>query len=85
MNPIKFNSGNPPLTREEENSLRYMASLMKLNGDEDDEERGTEDWTNALDRGGLWHVSDTAYNLFYAIEEEVQQHLLQTHLLKGPE
>ena len=102
MNPMKFNSGNPPLTREEENSLRYMAGyiyrrvrkqleslthkckddmilcLMELNGDEDDEERGTEDWTNALDRGGLWHVSDTAYNLFYAIEEVVRQHLVVT-------
>jgi hypothetical protein len=33
--------------------------LMELSGDEEDE-RGTEDWTNSLDRGGLWHVSDMA-------------------------
>ena len=102
VNPMKFISGNPPLIREEENSLRYMAGyicrrvrkqlessthkckddmilcLMELNGDEDDEEWGTENWTNALDRGGLWHVCDTAYNLFYAIEEEVQQNLVVT-------
>ena len=89
---MKFNSGNPPLTRKEENSLRYMAGyicrrvwkqleslthkckddmilcLMELNGDKLDK----------CSRGGLWHVSDTTYNLFYAIEEEVRQHLVVT-------
>ncbi len=45
--------------------------IMELSGDEDDE-RGTEDWTNILDRGGLWHISDAAYSLFYSIEEEVR-------------
>lgn len=49
--------------------------LTDLYGDED-EERGTEDWTNSLDRGGLWHVNDTAYSLFYAMEEEVRSHLM---------
>ena len=28
MNPMKFNSGNPPLTREEENSLHYVAGYI---------------------------------------------------------
>ena len=48
--------------------------IMEMYGDEWDEERGTEDWTNAIDRGGLWHISDQAYGLFYAIEEEVRTH-----------
>ena len=26
-------------------------------------------------RGGLWHVNDMTYELFYAIETEVRQHL----------
>ncbi len=43
-------------------------------GDEEDEERASEEWTNSIDRGGLWHVSDTTYNLFYAIEREVRSH-----------
>ena len=43
--------------------------LMELNKDEDDEERGTEGWTNALDRRGLWYVSSMACSLFYAIED----------------
>lgn len=32
--------------------------IMDLSGNEMDDERGTEDWTNAIDRGGLWHVND---------------------------
>ena len=59
-----------------DNKDNMILYLMELNGDENDEERGTEDWTNLLDRGELWHVSDTAYNLFYAIEEEVRSHLV---------
>ena len=31
---------------------------------------------NALDRGGLWHIGDTAYKFFIAIEEVVHQHLV---------
>ena len=55
----------------------YMIScMMELSGDEENEERGTENWTNLVDRGGLWHVNDIAYYLFYAIEEEVHYHLV---------
>ena len=46
-------------------------------GDEWDKERGTEDWTNLIDRGGLWHINDQAYGLFYAIEE-VHTHFMPT-------
>ena len=49
--------------------------LMELNGDEMDEERGTEAWTNLIDRGGLWHVNDQTYSLFATMEEEIRQHL----------
>ena len=48
---------------------------MELNDDELDE-RGTEEWTNSIDRGGLWHVSENAYNSFYFIEDEIRHHLL---------
>ena len=57
------------------NKDNIILCLMELNGDENDKKRGTEDWTNLLDRGELWHVSDTAYNFFYAIEDEVCSHL----------
>ena len=35
-----------------------LLCLMEMSGDEGNEDRETEDWTNARDRGGLWHISD---------------------------
>ena len=38
-------------------------------------EPSTEGLFNSLDRGGLWHVNDTAYiacSLFYALEDEIK-------------
>ena len=48
---------------------------MELNGDELDK-RGTEEGTNSIGGGGLWLVSDNAYNCFYFIEDEIRHHLL---------
>ena len=31
-------------------------------GDKDDEEKNTVAWTNAIDRGGLWHDDPTKAN-----------------------
>ena len=43
-------------------SLPHKEDMLLLTialcGDETDEERGTETWTNEIDRGGLWHISD---------------------------
>ncbi len=50
--------------------------IADLSGDEWDEAQGTEEWTNAVDRGGLWHVSDTTYTIFYMMEEEIRKHLI---------
>lgn len=52
--------------------------IMEMYGDEWDKERGTEDWTNLIDRGGLWHINDQAYDLFYVIEQEVRTHFVPT-------
>ena len=61
--------------------------LMELNGDEldVDDDGGSEAWCNLIDRGGLWHVSDTAYSLFYIIEEEIRQHLTLSSASKQQE
>jgi len=32
-----------------------------------------EEWTQKVDRGGLWHVKKTTYLLFVATEEEVRK------------
>lgn len=42
--------------------------LMDMSGDKM-EEKGTEDWTNLIDRGGLWHINDQTYSLFHATED----------------
>jgi len=35
-----------------------------------------EHWTDLIDRGGLWHVKDTTYQLFFAIEHVVREVLM---------
>ena len=61
----------------EESLLLYSFSGNEATGD------ATEMWTDALDRGGLWHVKDSTYALFYSLEEELRCHLqkipLQTY------
>ena len=50
--------------------------MTELSGDEWNEERGSEEWVNAIDRGGLWHVNDETYNIFCLIEEDIRKYLL---------
>ena len=38
-------------------------------------EHESEAWTNAMDRGGLKHVSNMTYMLFVSNELELRQHL----------
>ena len=47
---------------------------VELSGDEDSD-RGTEEWTNTIDRGGLWHVNDNTYIVFCVLEVEIRKHL----------
>ena len=54
--------------------------ISELRGHELDDTKGTEEWTNAIDRGGLWHINDDVYTIFYFMEEVanilkyIQQH-----------
>ena len=51
-----------------------LMSLTK--GGEFNEADGTdEQWLNAIDRGGLWHVRENTYGLFCALEVAVQTQL----------
>ena len=43
-------------------------------GHDESEGEGTKDWINAVDRGGLWHVNDQTYSIFYALEDLVRKH-----------
>ena len=45
-------------------------------------EQGTaEEWTDLVDRGGLWHVHETTFQLLCALKEELRTHL---HALSSP-
>ena len=45
------------------------------------EQGTTEEWTDLVDRGGLWHVHETTFQLLCALEEELRTHL---HALSSP-
>ena len=34
-----------------------------------------EEWTDLVDRGGLWHLRETTFQLLCALEEEIRTHL----------
>lgn len=58
-------------------SLEEETMLLYSFSEDDRNECGTEMWTNMIDRGGLWHVSDTVFSLFQALEEEIRFRLQQ--------
>ena len=60
---------------EKSKKLNLLFVITDMSGCEMNETKDTEYWTNILDCGGLWHVSDTAYSMFCAMENELRQHL----------
>ena len=47
--------------------------LMDLVKDKNPHARESDkEWTNLVDRGGLWHIKSTTYQLFYAIECQIR-------------
>ena len=46
-----------------------LMALTKDTPEEHSECGSSEEWTLALDRGGLWYVKETTFILFIAIEE----------------
>jgi len=67
-------------TYEEENAIRYMGGYVVKNlpknhdvgflidSGEEFQEAESSDWINAIDRGGLVHITDSCYQLFLSIE-----------------
>ncbi len=45
-------------------AVRYNARLKNHHWNTRRREGGTETWTNELDRGGLWHISDETHALY---------------------
>ena len=50
--------------------------LVKTHSSDDTENIATE-WTDLVDRGGLYHVKETTFWLFVALEDEIQKYLGQ--------
>ena len=46
----------------------------------DDDDAPSADWVDVVDRGGLLHIKEGMYMLFYAMEGEVREHF---HLRKN--
>ena len=46
--------------------------LMELVKSQDTVQGGTdEEWTNMIDRGGLWHIKECTYQFFHVVESEM--------------
>ena len=54
--------------------------ICDLSGDEWNEEEGTEELTNSIDRGGLWHINDSTYSIFYLMEEIIRRRFLASNV-----
>jgi len=52
-----------------------MLCLSDLNGGDRDDKENTDEWIHLINRGGLWRVSDEAYQLFLIMENEIRQKL----------
>lgn len=73
----KLENGNHHLKEE------MILCLMALVKDRLDETVGpAEEWTEKIDRGGLWHVKETTYALFLSLEREMR--LCLKHLSSKP-
>jgi len=62
-----------------------LCLLELVKGDDDTEQFGTdEEWTNLIDRGGLWHVKENTYQFFRAVEDVVRGILPKLVLPNAP-
>jgi len=49
-----------------------MLCLSDLNGGDKNDAENTDEWVRAVNRGGLWKVTDKAYQLFLIMENELR-------------
>ena len=87
-----FEENDIQFTYEEENAIRYMGGYVvrKLKEKKHDVEflvnsrnkacleAQSSDWINAVDRGGLVHITDPCFQLFLAIETVTRQKMKAT-------
>ncbi len=57
-----------------EDLVDFLSELVGEDGDESSSSN-SEDWLNAVDRGGLLHVKDGVYDFFRAVEMKLREYL----------
>lgn len=57
------------------NKNDLIITLFEFRGNGVGSQDTSEDWLDAIDRGGLWHVVDDVFFLFCLIEEEIREEL----------
>ena len=66
----KIEASNHPLKEE------MTLCLMTMVKEKSDTTSGPcEEWTDLVDRGGLWHIRENTHSFFLCLEEEVHVHL----------
>ena len=51
-------------------------SMVSLTCLQDNVTDSSENWLNAVDRGGLVHINHTTFKMFHVIEMKLQQHFI---------
>ena len=60
---------------EKTNKYEQLLVVSDMSGCEMNDGKDTESWTNIMDRGGLWHVNDTTFQMVCSMEMELRNHL----------
>ena len=71
-----------PSTVPQKNDM--ILTLMEFRGSGIHSQHESEKWTNLIDRGGLWHVTDDVFSFFLSMEEEIR-HFFTLNNPKGTE
>ena len=66
---VKLEKSNNPLKEDLIQCLKCLTQDTNCGGSESG---AAEEWTNLVDRGGLWRVRDTTFQVFCALEEEIR-------------
>ena len=67
---------------QQENKSFHKIFEELVNKDKTDQENVVEEWLKAVDRGGLTRIITDAFQLFYAVETCVRQHLTVSNVKK---
>jgi len=73
--PLKKKLERSTDSRKEEMILCLMTLIKR--GDFEEDLGTAEDWTELVDRGGLWHVCEITFHLFCAMEEVIHMYAVE--------